>query len=131
MQDIFQGSSQLFPGVRQFNAYGGAAPHHLYGAGYRQALRKLRDVLPAVCEFPAFRRQHAAAFHDHFGHGLIHGHAAAERPGAGIGHAHKLQGCLYLAVLSVGPVEAQKDAVRQSAYLQHILSQTAGAFEFS
>ena len=89
----------------------------------------MRNILSSIRQFPPLRGQDAAAVHHHFRNGLIHGHPAAERAGAGIGHAHQVQGGLNLAVLPIGAVEAQENTISQGTDFQHVFAQTAGALE--
>ena len=128
-QDIVQRLLQLLPGVRQGDADGRAAVHRLHHAGHRQLLHKGGYVIGGVGDLTPLGGQDAGALHDALGHGLVHGHGAAQRAGAGIGHAQQLQRGLNFAVLAVDAVEAQEHAVSQSTDVQHAHAQMAGAFQ--
>ena len=69
----------------------------------------------------------AQRVHKALGHSLVHGHAAAQIAGAGIGHAQQIQRRLNAAILTAAAVQRQKDDVRHLADGKHVLPQHTGA----
>ena len=126
-KNLLQRAAKLLPRLRKRHADGGAAPHHLHRAGNRQRLRQRGDLLRRIVELLPCRGVHAAAFHDALGHSLVHGHTAAQRAGAGIGHAQQIKRGLDLSVFSVLPVQAQIHTVGELADLQYVFSDPAVA----
>ena len=126
-QQVAQGLLQLFPRVRQRHTDGAAAVDDLHGTGHRQLLRQPGDIALGIVDVVPRSRANTERVHHPLRHGFIHGHAAAQIPGSGVGHAQQIQRGLYAAVLAAASVQRQKYHVRHAAHGQHVLAQQAGA----
>lgn len=126
-QQVAQGLLQLFLRVRQRHTDGAAAVDDLHGTGHRQFLRQPGDIALGIVDVVPRSRANTERVHHPLRHGFIHGHAAAQIPGSGVGHAQQIQRGLYAAVLAAASVQRQKYHVRHAAHGQHVLAQQAGA----
>ena len=127
-QQVIEGLLQLLAGVRQSHADGAAAIDHLHRAGYHQLLGQAGNILFFIMYVHPRGGADAQRVHHPLGHGLIHGHGAAQIAGAGVGYAQQIERGLNAAVLAVGAVHGQKYRIRHGTDLQHVLAQQGGAF---
>ena len=126
-QQTAQRLFQLLLGVGQLHADGAAAVDDLHGAGYVQLLHQTGDIGLCIVHIVPRGGADAQRIHKALGDGLIHGHAAAQIAGAGVGYAQQIQRGLNTAILAAAAVERQKYDVGHLADGQHILAQHTGA----
>ena len=126
-QQTAQRLFQLLPGVGQLHADRAAAVDDLHGAGYGQLLRQPGNIGLCIVHIAPRGGADAQRIHKALGNGLVHGHAAAQIAGAGIGYAQQIQRGLDPAILAAAAVQRQKDDVGHPADGQHVLAQHTGA----